>query len=190
MGIRVLASILVAVAAASPAYGNPRAFDLRHSSLTVHVHKQGLFSFLADDHVIDAPIASGAYDGDAKTVELTVDATKMRVLDPRLAATQRDAVQTNMTGPVLNVADNPTIVFRSTKIDDANPSRWTVDGNLTLHGQTHPVTVALQKKDATHFSGSATVRQTAFGITPIRIAGGAVSVKDDVELTFEIALEP
>jgi polyisoprenoid-binding protein YceI len=190
MAIRVLATVVIALAALSPAYGSPRAFDLQHSNLTVQVHKQGLFSFLADDHEIAAPIASGSYDSDAKTVELTVDATKMRVLDPRLAANQRDSVQANMAGPVLDVANNPTIAFRSTKIDDANPNAWTVSGNLTLHGQTRPITVAVRKKDATHFSGLATVRQTACGLVPIRIAGGAVSVKDDVEVTFEIALEP
>lgn len=190
MVFRILAAAAIALAATSPVFARPHAFDVQHSSLTVHVHKQGLFSFLADDHVIDAPITSGSFDSEEKTVELTVDATKLRVLDPRLAPNQRDAVQANMSGPVLDVAHNATIAFRSTKIDDANPNSWKVDGDLTLHGQTHPITVAVQKKDATHFSGSATVRQTAFGITPIRVAGGAVSVKDDVALTFEIALEP
>src|SRR5580693_3039166 len=98
MRIFVPASVAIALAAASPAYGRPRAFDAQHSNLTVHVHKQGLFSFLADDHEIAAPIVSGSYDGEEKTVELTVDATKMRVLDPRLAANQRDSVQANMAG--------------------------------------------------------------------------------------------
>jgi hypothetical protein len=46
------------------------------------------------------------------------------------------------------------------------------------------------KIDEEHFSGSATIRQTAFGITPIRAAGGTVSVEDAVNVDFEIVLTP
>ncbi len=159
--------------------------------MTVHVYKQGLFSFLADDHEVSAPILSGSYDDMAKTVELTVDATKMRVLDPKLPAQKRDSVQTNMAGPrVLDVGTHPTISFHSTTIDEADPNRWTVTGTLELRGQTHPISVGVLRTDATHFSGSATIRQTVFGITPIKIAGGAVSVKDDVSVEFDIAMPP
>ena len=186
-----LVLVALAIAAASPAYGRTRAFDVQHSTMTVHVYKQGVFSFLADDHEVSAPILSGSYDNVAKTVELTVDATKMRVLDPKLPAQKRDSVQTNMAGPqVLDVGAHPTISFHSTTIDDADPNRWTVTGTLELRGQTHPIAVRVLRTDATHFSGSATIRQTAFGITPIKIAGGVVSVKDDVNVEFDIALTP
>ncbi len=37
-----------------------------------------------------------------------------------------------------------------------------------------------------HYTGSATVRQSDFGMTPIRIAGGTVQVKDDVKIDFDI----
>jgi hypothetical protein len=33
------------------------------------------------------------------------------------------------------------------------------------------------------------VRQSAFGITPIKIAGGTVRVKDDVKVAFDIVLK-
>jgi polyisoprenoid-binding protein YceI len=189
--IHTVALVALAVAAASPALGRARAFDLQQSKMTVHVYKQGVFSFLADNHQIDAPIASGSYDADAKRVDVSVDATKLRVLDPKLAAQKRDQVQANMTGDqVLDASRYPTISFRSTKIDDGNSNRWTVTGDLTLHGQTHPVTFAVVKVDATHFTGAATLHQTEFGITPIRVAGGAVSVRDDVTVDFEIALAP
>jgi polyisoprenoid-binding protein YceI len=190
-GFLAFAILASAMAWAPPAYGRPRAVDLQHSKMTVYVYKQGAFSFLADNHEVNAPLLSGSYDGETKTVELTVDAAKMRVLDPKLPAQKRDSVQTNMAGPqVLDVARYPTISFHSTKIDDSNPNGWTVTGDLTLHGQTHPVTFQVRKVDAARFTGSATIRQTTFGITPIRIAGGAVSVRDDVEVKFEIALAP
>ena len=119
----------------------------------------------------------------------SVDATQMRVLDPKAPASRRADVQNNMIGPqVLDANTYRTIVFRSTSITAADATHWTVNGNLTLHGQTHPITFVATRADATHFNGSATVKQTAFGITPIRIAGGAVSVKDAVTVSFQIAL--
>jgi polyisoprenoid-binding protein YceI len=186
-----LTLVSVMVAAALPAYGRTFPFDVRHSTMTVHVYKQGVFSFFADDHEVSAPILSGSYDDVAKTVELTVDATKMRVIDPKLPAQKRNSVQTNMAGPqVLDVGGHPSITFHSTMIDEGDPKRWTVTGALALRGQTNSIVVHVLRSDSTHFSGSAMIRQTAFGITPIKIAGGAISVKDEVKVEFDIALTP
>jgi polyisoprenoid-binding protein YceI len=165
------------------------SFDTTHSKMTVYVGKQGLFSFLADNHEINAPIASGVYDSASNSVELTVEASKLRALDPKLAADKRNTVQSNMVGPqVLDASKYPTIAFRSTKIEVVDPAHWKIAGNLTLHGQTHPIDVQVVRVDPTHFTGSATVRQTSFGITPIKVAGGAVTVKDDVRLEFQVEL--
>jgi polyisoprenoid-binding protein YceI len=189
--IVALAFLVATMAPLSPANSSSRPFDLQHSKMTVHVYKQGMFSFLADDHEVDAPILSGTYDSAGKAVELTVDATKMRVIDPSLSAQKRESVQTNMAGPqVLDVMHYPTITFHSTAIDDVDPNHWIVTGDLMLRGQIHSVTVKVHEMDATNFMGTATIRQTAFGITPIRIAGGAVAVKDDVTVEFAVALQP
>ena len=51
-----------------------------------------------------------------------------------------------------------------------------------------PLTVSVAL-DQSHYKGSATVRQTEFGITPISIVGGTVKVKDEVKIDFDIALE-
>lgn len=163
--------------------------DTQHSTMTVYVYKQGLFSFLADNHEIAAPIASGSFDPQRKVVNITVEATNMRVLDPRLSESRRATIQNNMLGPqVLDVAKYPTIVFRSVSIDDNGKGVLTVTGNLHLHGQTHLITVQVQQRASTHFFGSATVSQKEFGITPIRIAGGAVSVRDEVRVEFDISV--
>jgi polyisoprenoid-binding protein YceI len=158
--------------------------------MMVHVAKQGIFSMFADNHEIAAPIASGSYDDTLNTVQLSVNADQMRVLDPSLPAKRRGDVQETMAGPkVLDVERYRTISFNSTKIDQADPSHWTITGMLTLHGQSHPITFAVQRADATHFSGSATIRQSDFGITPLRLAGGAVAVRDEVRIDFQIALD-
>lgn len=160
--------------------------DTARSRMTVYVYKQGLFAFLADNHVINAPVESGTVDA-GKSVRLVIDASKMQVLDPNLAADKRSQVQTNMLGTqVLDVQHYPTIQFESTSIQDKGGGTLSITGNLTLHGQTHAVTFDAKDSGSGHFTGAATVRQTAFGIRPIKIAGGAVSVKDDVRVEFDI----
>ena len=177
------------LAAPPPSDSHLRAFNLQHSKMTVYVYKQGIFAFAADNHEIDAPLIAGSLDTVSNVVELTVDATKMKVLDPSMPAGRRDTVQSNMVGPmVLDVGKYPKIAFHSTKIDIGASGHWSVTGDLTLHGQTHPVVIDVTKADATHFKGSVMVRQTTFGITPIKIAGGTVKVKDDVKVAFDIEL--
>jgi polyisoprenoid-binding protein YceI len=184
----------LAIAAFAMSTGQPSAthdhtFDVAHSTMIVYVFKQGIFSFAADNHEVSAPIASGSFDDASMAVQVKVDAAKMLVLDPKLPANRRAQVQANMVGPqVLDAAHYPSIDFQSTKISVGTGNEWTVTGDLTLHGQTHPVTFQVTKIDALHFRGAALVRQTEFGITPIRIAGGTVSVKDDVKIAFDIAL--
>lgn len=179
-GLLVLAAVLLGA-----------AVDTGRSKMTVYVYKQGLFSFLADNHQIDAPLADGSLSGDRKSIHITVDAAKMQVLDPSMPANRRSQVQANMLGPqVLDVRRYPVIEFQSTEIADKGNGALTVSGNLTLHGQTRPITFGVKDAGAGHFTGSATVRQTQFGITPIKIAGGAVSVRDDVRVDFDIYLRP
>lgn len=185
--MRIALAFLLAtvLAGAAPNPGAQASIDMQRSKLTVYVYKQGLFSFLADNHVIDAPIASGSYDATHKSVRLSVDAAKMRVLDPSMPAGRRSQVQANMLGPqVLDVQHYPSIDFQSTSIED-HSGTLTVTGNLTLHGQTHALSFEA-KGTGNEFTGSAMVRQTSYGITPIKIAGGAVSVKDGVRVQFDI----
>jgi polyisoprenoid-binding protein YceI len=189
--IAALALCAMTMAPASPAVGRARPVDVVQSKMTLHVSKRGMFGLFGDNHDIEAPISSGSYDGDSQTVDIAVDAAKLRVLDPKLSPQKRNDVQNNMVGPeVLDVARYPTIRFTSQKAVIAGASRSTIEGELTLHGQTHPVTLQVAKIDEEHFSGSATIRQTAFGITPIRAAGGTISVEDGVNVDFDIVLTP
>jgi len=156
--------------------------------MTVYVYKQGLFAFAADNHEVSAPIIAGALDDTAHSVSITVDAAKMQVLDPRAPADRRATVQAKMlSDAVLDVGKYPRIEFRSSSIKPAGAKQMSVIGDLTLHGQTHEIHLDVTMTDATHATGSAMIRQSEFGITPIRIAGGTVRVKDDVKVEFEIA---
>ena len=181
-------AILIALAWAVPAGAQPRSIDTAKSTMTVHVYKAGALSMFGHNHEISAPIHSGSADVTAKHVELTVESTAMRVLDPGVSEKDRSEIQSNMLGPeVLDTARYKEIVFRSTSAEPAGAGAWNVTGSLTLHGETKPVTVKVTEKSG-HYTGQAQLKLTDFGIKPIKVAGGAVKVKDEIRIEFDIQL--
>jgi hypothetical protein len=184
----VLVSATVALLAiARPSGAQPRAIDPTRSTVTVRVFKSGLFKAFADDHVIEAPVAEGSLDDSATpTVQIAIEVRAMRVLDPSLSPKDRREVQIRMLGPeVLDGERFTQIRFRSVAIQQADAGRWSVRGELDVHGQTHPVTVNVVRAQG-HYKGSTSLKQSTFGITPISIAGGTVKVKDELKVDFDI----
>lgn len=185
--IAVVLATLLGVAGEAPVRVEGRAIDPAHSTLDVLVDKSGLFSALADNHVIRAPIADGRINDDGDLlVELFVKSAELTVMDPGLSADKRADVAARMHGPsVLDSAKYPTIHFVSERITPEGSSQWRVAGALTLHGVSRPVSGLVTLRDG-HYRGSMSIRQRDFGIQPISIAGGAVKVKDELRITFDI----
>jgi polyisoprenoid-binding protein YceI len=163
--------------------------DAQHSTLTIHVGKTGAFSGLGHEHEVRAPIHSGTADiGSHPAVEIRVDARELRVIDKDASEKERAEVQTTMLGPeVLDSKQHQDIVFKSTGAEPAGQDRWTLRGNLTLRGQTRPITVQVTLKDG-HYTGEAAVKQTDFGIKPPGKAG--VRAKDELRVVFDVRLTP
>lgn len=187
----LVALLLLLVAGRVPAQtGQRHPIDTARSRVFVHVFKSGFFSVLAHDHRIVAPIAGGSVTlGKHPAVELTIATSDLRVLDPELPSVTREEIEQTMLGPkVLDAKRFPTIQFASSGVTVTGPENWRVVGRLTLHGRTRPVTLRVVETDSV-YKGSVEIRQSDFGITPVRIARGVVSVKDAVRIRFEIRLE-
>lgn len=173
---------------ATGALAQPRAIDTAKSTMTVRVYKAGLLSGLGHDHQISAPLVSGTVDTASRRVELRVNARTMQVVDPGVSDKDRAEIQSNMLGPeVLDSAQYSEIVFQSTSAAAAGAGAWKLNGSLTVHGQTHAVTVDV-KEAAGHYTGMSRFRQSDFGIKPIKVAGGAIRVKDEIQIEFDIQL--
>src|SRR6202050_1356084 len=149
-----------------------RNIDTQKSTMTIHVGKTGAFSGFGHEHEVRAPIHSGTADtGAHPAVEIHVNARDLRVMDPDASDQDRAEVQATMLGAEVLASDQlQEIVFKSTAAESTGDGRWTLRGDLTLHGQTHPVTVHVTLKDG-HFTGESTVKQTDFGIKPPGKAG-------------------
>jgi YceI-like protein len=184
------ALLLAAVLATTPLRAESRPIDAGRSALTVYVYKSGLFSAFADDHIIRAPIAAGSISVDSpRAVEISVRSASLVVLDPKLPTDKRSDVQARMVGPeVLDTEKYPEITFASTAVEPAGPDRWTVTGRLSIHGQSHETTFPVALKEG-RYRGTVVVKQRDFGIQPISIAGGAVKVKDELKVDFDIVAQ-
>ncbi len=165
------------------------AIDTQKSTLTIHVGKTGAFSGLGHEHEVRAPIHGGTADtGSHPAVEIHVNAAELRVIDKGESDKDRAEVQETMLGSeVLDSEHQREIVFKSTGAEAAGQGKWTLRGNLTLHGQTRPVIVQVMLKDG-HYTGESTVKLTDFGIKPPGKAG--VRAKDEVRIEFDVLLAP
>ena len=182
---------IVVCLGANNLYAQSQAIDVNKSSLKIRVFKSGAFSAFAHDHEIQAPIEDGKIDSSpSPSVQLRVDSRQMRVLDPDVSPDKRAEIQQTMEGGgVLDVARFPEISYRSTAITKTGDAHWEVRGNLSLHGRNQPVVVVVSF-DGGHYRGSTSFKQSNFGISPIRIAGGTVKVKDEVKIEFDIVPVP
>ena len=184
IGRFVAAASLVCVLSVSAQEDN---IDTKKSTLTIHVGKTGAFSGLGHEHEVRAPIHSGTADtGSHPTVEIRVDARELRVIDKDASEKDRTEVQKTMLGPeVLDSEHHQEIVFKSTGAEPTGQGRWTLRGNLTMRGQTRPVTVQVTLKDG-RYTGETAVKQSDFGIKPPGKAG--IRAKDEVKIDFEVHL--
>lgn len=188
---------------AAPAAETSYTFGAPRSSVEITVYKEGLFSAFGHNHLIAAKDFSGAVRFDpgkieSSSVTLRVVAKSLTAIDPGESASDRQQVQATMLGEqVLDAPRYPEISFHSTRVTQAqrHGSGWrvTVAGMLQLHGAERPVTFPLSVRLANGeliAEGEASLLQSDYGITPIKIAGGAVKVKDRLRIHFSIHAHP
>jgi len=161
--------------------------DVQHSTITIHVGKSGMLSAAGHDHTISAPISSGTIrESPAPYVEFTVATAKMNVQpDPKIDAKTQAQIQKDMEEMTLETAKFPEITFRSSRIEKLADGQWKVAGNLSLHGVTKPVTLAVTQTGES-YEAHTTLKQTDFGIKPVSVGGGMIKVKNEIEINFKI----
>src|SRR5436309_2281499 len=170
-------------AADAPAGG---AIDPQKSSITVGLFKAGVFSAFGNEHEISAPMQQGSFTENPGSVELTVDARRMRVMDKGISEKDRAEIQQTMLGPkVLDSERFPEIRFRSTRVEHITDRKWLVHGELSVRGQTGPVNVDVREENG-RYRGTAELKQKDFGITPISLGGGTIKVKNELRVEFDI----
>lgn len=186
MRLRIVKACAILLAA-RPFMAQERTIDTQRSKITIHVGKAGLFSAAAHEHWVNAPIASGAIgETGAASVAFKVQSAKLMLKsDPKVDAKTYEQIQRDMDEMTLETAKYPEIAFRSTHVEKVAEGKFKVDGALTLHGVSRPVSVNV-RREGDSYTGHAVIKQTDFGIKPISLGGGLIRIKDSLDIDFQI----
>ena len=157
--------------------------DPAHTSVTLKVFHLGLSAY-----TLRMDAVRGSYSFDPAHPE----ASKLQVeIDAKSVDTGDAAFNSQISDQVLEASKYPLIRFVSTAVKPGPEGRGQVVGDLTLHGQTHPVTLDVvfngfgagpDHAVRMGFSADTTVRRSDFGARQyIPLAGDEVSVAIEAE---------
>lgn len=125
----------------------------------------------------------------AITVEAEVDSFAVREGEggvKPLTDGDRAEIRKVLREKILRSAAHPLVTFRSTRVE-GTPESFTIEGELTIVGETRPVTVRGRIADG-HARGTATVVQSRWGIKPYSTFFGALKLADEVGVEFDVEL--
>jgi polyisoprenoid-binding protein YceI len=88
---------------------------------------------------------------------------------------------------IAGLLGNDSITFTSKSVEVQDGS-VTATGELSIAGQSRPVTLDLTTTPDGRLTGSMKVVQSQFGIKPFSAMMGALKVKDEVEINLDVAL--
>jgi polyisoprenoid-binding protein YceI len=175
------------------------AVDAKESRVVIEVGKSGLFSVAGHAHEVVAPVVSGQVavdpaDWPRSSISLEFQSDALRVTGKGESAADVPTVQSVMLSDrVLDVAHFPAVTFRSRRVvvtpQGVSALNVVVDGDVTLHGTTRPLTVravATLESGRLTARGSFRLKQTDFGMVPVTAAGGTIKVQDEVDVQFTL----
>jgi polyisoprenoid-binding protein YceI len=171
--------------------------DPKPSRLAVQVTAGGFLTSFGHNPTIAARNFTGEAQFDPETLadaslHLEISASTLEVAG---GASEKDKseIEQRMRQDVLESNIYPLISFDSTnvKATPLSPGQYRVEvtGQMTLHGVTNDQTISVRAivgPIRLRASGEFTLRQTDYGIELVSVAGGALKVKDEVKVSFDL----
>lgn len=175
--------------------------DSQHSLLSIVVRRGGPLARMGHDHLIASRDLHGFVLINNREhscrADLTLPLQTLRADEPALrekaglttqpTAEDIAATRSNMFAHVLDLARYPQVVIAIRQCPEAAAE---VLALVTLNGveRTVPLTMQLET-DSTGLKvqGTATVRQSDFGIQPFAVMGGLLKVEDSLDIQFSIS---
>jgi polyisoprenoid-binding protein YceI len=191
---RAISKLLLAIAltAAAPivVYADSWQIDPNHTNVEFTVRHLMISNVKGQFEKTTGTITTDPANPSASSIDATIDASSVNT---RVAMRDDDLKSPDF----LDVAKYPTITFKSTKVEADGPGKWNVTGDLTLHGVTKPVVLAVEAtgtpiKDpmgSTRAGASATtkINRKDFGLTWNKtLEAGGVVVGDEVAISIDL----
>ena len=184
-------AIAIAIVVALPvlAHADTWQIDSSHTSVEFTVRHMMISNVKGQFQKTTGTITANGNDPASAKIDVTIDASSV---DTRVE--RRDA---HLKSPdFLDVAKFPTITFKSTKVEAAGPNKWTMIGDLTIHGVTRPVVLdvegsgsPIQVMGHTRAGASATtkIKRSDFGLTWNKaLETGGMLVGDDIAISIDL----
>jgi polyisoprenoid-binding protein YceI len=180
----------VAVLAVLPSLASAAAFkvDASHSSVGFSVRHLVISQVRGQFTNVAGTISIDDADLAKSTVEATIDAASVH--------TQVADRDTHLKSPdFLDTAKYPTITFKSRKVEKGANGTLEVTGDLTLHGVTRPVTLAVTTTPEVKgmygetrrgFSATTKISRKDYGLTWNKLVEAGPAVGDDVAIALDI----
>jgi polyisoprenoid-binding protein YceI len=170
----------------------------QNASLQVNTYREGVGAKVGHDLVIDVTRWEAtidlADDPAVSSIRLTADPQSLEVrqgLRGLKPLTDKDRAEIRKTIDAKVLGGSPiSFTSRSVRGGAGGGAPLVVEGDLTIGGQTRPMTAELAMTDDGHVTGTIPVTQTAWGIKPYRGLMGALKVRDDVEVVVDAQLTP
>jgi polyisoprenoid-binding protein YceI len=179
---------------------NRYRIDPGRSRFTVQAFAAGLLSAFAHSPTF----AVRDYGGEvrlgntAESLELDLDVNPGSLdLQDRVSASDRREIEARMFGEVLETSVHRSIAYRGgvTRAETVGQGRYrlTLDGELSLHGVARPHRFdsdLVVFADGLRLGGEAVLRMPEFGIRAVTALGGTIKLKDELNLSFDLAALP
>ena len=127
------------------------------------------------------------------SMRLVIHAASLTVIDD-ISKKDRDEINRAMHQEVIESDSFPEIIYECSGVTAGktgeNQYLASLNGELTLHGVTRNQPVSARVSlggDLLRAAGDLTVRLSDYDIRPVKAAGGAVKLKDELKLMFDIS---
>ncbi len=162
-------------------------FDPYHTQVEFAAKHLGMMTVRG--HFAEITATGNIYPDNPQTssVEVTMQTASIRTHNE---ARDNDLRSSNF----LQVDAYPTITFKSTKIEPAGKDRYTMTGDLTIKGNTHPVTFSVVKYGEFNdprmghrigYSAESKINRREFGLTFNVLLDGKMVVSEEVQIMIE-----
>jgi polyisoprenoid-binding protein YceI len=166
--------------------------------LLVKTSRTGLGARAGHDLTIEvtrwrAEVTIDSADAARSSVSVEADADSFEVLTGTggvkpLTDSDRAEISTTIREKILHTGRHPAITFRSATVA-GTPESFRIDGDLTITGNTQPITVH-GRLAGDSAQGTATIVQSRWGIRPYTAFFGALKLSDEVTVEFTIRIAP
>ena len=173
--------------------------DARASKFTVQAFATGILSAMGHNPIIGISRFTCEVNFNAELVRgrdfgMEIEAASLSILDD-ISAKDRGEMERIMKQEVLEISRYPAIQYRSSEVRlqriDGQMFNAELQGSLDCHGvsRAFPITARiLLTGEMIRASGGFGLKQSDFKIKPVSVAGGALKLKDELKVSFEIVL--